>query len=286
MIFKRNKPKVGLALGGGGARGCAHIGVIQALEEANIAIEAVGGTSIGSIIGGIYTNGNLPKFTQFLLDFKKLHLAKFLDLKLPKRGLIEGDSLIKLIDEFIDKKKIEEGKLPFVAVATQLNSAQENHFTSGDILKAIRASIALPGLITPYKINKNYYIDGGVTNPIPIDAVRNLGADIVIGVDLNSQYLTQKRQAMETPPSSIFKEWFSVGRPNIFDVLENSVYMMQEKITQGNLAQFPADFLIKMPLQKVGILDFHKADYMIKLGYDQTKAIIPNLKEKLKPTFF
>ena len=265
------KLKIGLALGGGGARGCAHIGVIKALKEAGIEIHCIAGTSIGSVVGAIYSAGDLDAFEDFLINLKKKDVLMQLDPVIPKMGFLEGQKVSKLLQKFIPKPVFGSCKIPFQAVATDLFLGTQKNFSEGNLIDAIRASISIPGIFTPFKKGTHYYVDGGVLNPVPVDVAKSMGADIVIAVDLNHAFKGENRiKKIKEEPNS----WFSSNEPNILDVLECSVFMMQNQISQKNLLIYPAEILIQPELESASLFDFHKAKRLIEIGYKTTKKVI------------
>lgn len=271
MIYTMKK--LGLALGGGGARGCAHIGIIKALISAGIKIDYVAGTSIGSVVGAVYASGDIDRFEKYLLEVKWTDVVKYFDLGVPHRGLFKGNKLVKLLKELISRKKFYQLDLPLVVVATNLETGEEVHIDRGNIIDAIRASIAIPGIFTPFKKGKQYLVDGGVVNPMPVNVVRGMGAEVVIGVDLSHEYIREKmkyRKRKELSQNPIL-DWLTPERPNIIDVIENSVFMMQLQITDKNIALNPPDILIRPALGSARIFDFHKAGEMIDKGYELMK---------------
>jgi len=273
--------KVGLALGGGGARGCAHIGVINALQEAGIPISCIAGTSIGAAIGGIYAKGKLDELKSVLIKTRWQDVVKHFDPVIPKQGLFDGKNIIKLLKIILPNPYFKNIQIPFTVVATDLLTGKEIHIKDGNIVKAIRASVAIPGIITPYKLNNKYLIDGGVTNPLPANVVKNMGADIIIAVDLNHSFIKEKRYSGHSIKNNKLVQWLTPKHPNIIDVIESSLFMMQDQLTQKNLLICKPDFLIQPDLGTTGIFDFHEAKKLIKEGYDQTKKIIKLVKDKL-----
>lgn len=271
--------KVGLALGGGGARGCAHIGVIKALQEAGIPIDFVAGTSIGALIGGIFAMGKIEEAEKILEKIRWQDVVKYFDPVIPKKGLFEGKKVVKLLEKILTQPDFRNARIPYIAVATDLLSGNEVHLKNGNIIDAIRASIAIPGIITPAKIKHRYLIDGGVTDPLPVNVVRDMGADIVIAVDLNHSFIKEKRYSGERFGKNKLVKWLSPKRPNIIDVIESSVFMMQDQLTQKNLLEYKPDFLIQPDLGATGIFDFHKAKKIILKGYLQARKISKKIKK-------
>ncbi|MFZ2163311.1 MAG: patatin-like phospholipase family protein [Sideroxyarcus sp.] len=186
------RPKIGLALGSGSARGLAHLGVIRAIEEAGIEVDIIAGTSMGALIGAIHAAGKLDALEVYFLGFDWKTTASFFDVVLPKSGLLDGAKVGELVRAHIHADAIEMLSKPFAAVATDIVSGEEVVIRSGDVIEAVRASISVPGIFTPVRSNGRILVDGGLTNPVPVSAARAMGADIVIAVDLNHQIIKGK----------------------------------------------------------------------------------------------
>lgn len=275
--------KLGLALGGGGARGCAQIGIIKSLTSAGIRIDYIAGTSIGSVVGGAFASGDIERFEKYLLEVKWTDVVMHFDLGVPYLGLFKGNKLVKLLEQLITRKKFNQLNLPLLVVATNLDTGEEVRIGQGKVIDAIRASIAIPGIFTPFKRGKQYLIDGGVVNPMPVDAVREMGAEIVIGVDLSYEFTKEKlryRKRKQLSKNPIV-DWLTPDRPNIIDVIESSVFMMQRQITEKNIALNSPDILIRPALGSARIFDFHKARGMIEKGFAVMEKEIPRLKRLL-----
>lgn len=276
----KKRLKIGLALGGGGARGCAHIGVINALEEAGIGIDFVAGTSIGSLVGCVYAAGRIKELERILDKVTWQKVLKQFDPVLPKKGLFEGKKVVKLLNKILDKPDFKNTQIPCVAVATDLLTGKEIRFDRGNMVDAIRASIAIPGIITPAVIKKRYLMDGGVVNPLPVDVVRAMGADIVIAVDLNHSYISKNRYRREEKKSELIK-WLKPERPNMIDIIESAVFMWQDKLTQKNLEVSKPDYLIRPKLGTTGVFDFQDASKLIEIGHRETQMIFKKLLKQL-----
>ncbi|MBW2113821.1 MAG: patatin-like phospholipase family protein, partial [Deltaproteobacteria bacterium] len=183
---KRKRPKkIGLALGSGSARGWAHIGVIEALNEAGIQIDYVAGTSVGAVVGAVYASGKIHSFENSILQFDWKKVVSFLDVVFPKSGLIDGNKIADFVRTHVEEKNIENLSLPFRAISTDLVTGNEVVFQEGDIIEAVRASISIPGIFTPLRKDEMTLVDGGLVNPVPVSVVMEMGADYVIAVDLN-----------------------------------------------------------------------------------------------------
>jgi len=184
--------KIGLALGSGSARGWSHIGVIHGLLEEGIDIDIVCGTSIGSIVGGALAAGALDKLDKWARELAWSDILGFMDVTLPRSGLIEGDRIAKFFRENLSDPNIEDLPLPFAAVSTDMSSGREVWLQKGSLIDAIRASISLPGIFTPFKQGERWLVDGGLVNPVPVSLCRAMGADVVIAVNLNSDIMGKK----------------------------------------------------------------------------------------------
>jgi NTE family protein len=195
-IFRKKKRvpsgKIGLALGSGSARGWAHIGVIKALTEAGIHVDYVAGTSVGAVVGAVYASGRIDSFKDVVLQLDWKKIAFFLDVVFPKSGLIDGNKIAEFIRSHVEEKNIEDLSLPFCAVSTDLATGNEVIIKDGDIIEAVRASISVPGVFTPVRKNGAILVDGGLVNPVPVSVVREMGADLVIAVDLNHDIVGKK----------------------------------------------------------------------------------------------
>lgn len=180
--------RVGLALGSGGARGWAHIGAIRALQEANIPVECVAGTSIGAFVGALYAANALDELEDFALDLDWRMVVSLLDVVFPTRGLLDGEKVYDLLEDNLLDLCIENSTIPFCCVATDLEQGREVRLTEGCMVDAVRASISIPGVFTPVKLNDRFLVDGGLVNPVPVNAVRDMGADLAIAINLNRTY--------------------------------------------------------------------------------------------------
>lgn len=199
----RLKKKVGIALGSGSARGWSHIGVIRSLQEAGIPIDVVCGSSIGALVAGSLAAGFLDPLDRWVRKLSWQHVIGFMDVMIPRSGLIEGEKIAAYLRETLADPKIEDLAIPFVAVATDLKTGKEVLIREGSLIDAVRASISLPGIFTPYARNGQWLVDGGLVNPVPVSPCRALGADVVIAVNLNSDIMGKSRvQRMADPPSN------------------------------------------------------------------------------------
>jgi NTE family protein len=241
------KGTVGVALGSGGAKGFAHVGVLKALREYGVTIDVVAGTSMGSLIGAFYATGMQPDFMERLAY--TLRWRHWVDLTVPKVGLIAGDKLHAMVKLLTRSLNIEDSPIPYAAVATELVTKKTHIFTNGLFADAVRASTAIPGVFVPSTLGDNIYVDGGVMEPVPVTAARQLGAKVVIGVDVSAP-------ARGVPPT------------NMMEVILHSLEIMQEQVR----GQYEPDLMVEPDLTHVGSSQFHKAREAVEAGYVATVA--------------
>lgn len=282
---------VGLALGSGSARGLAHIGVLKAVKEAGIEVGVVAGTSIGALIGAVYASGKLSSLAEELLAFDRRSIAALLDPVFPRSGLIDGQKVASFVRAHISETNIEKLPIAFRAVATDISKGTEEIISSGDLIEAVRASIAVPGILTPVQSNGRILVDGGLVNPVPVSVARAMGAERVIAVDLNHDivegrqsrrhppseerryaraigHVLESLQSLQSPALSQFDGWLRKERlPGMFDVLLASLSIMQKGITEAKLRQDKPDILIRPPLGEVRFMEFDRAEEIIEVGY-------------------
>lgn len=263
-----NGKKIGLALGGGGARGLAHVGVLRVLENVGIKVDAISGASIGAVIGSAYSLGkSLDEIEEMAAHYsKKSHLAKILDFSFSRESLIKGDKIKHFFHEIYGNKTFADFMIPVRIVVTNLDSGEEEILHEGSIAEAVRASSAIPGLFPPVKINDHYYIDGGVVNPTPVDVLSDLEMDLIIGVDL-----VMKRQ-------SDFK------RPTIISTLIQSYEIIRTLATKYKVDSANKNIIILKPELR-GAIDTFKFDDLtrfIKSGEKTVEEALPEILNKIQ----
>ena len=293
--------KIGLALGSGSARGWSHIGVIRALERAGYPPDIVCGTSIGALVGAAYADGQIDRLEAWVRGLTWQSVLGLLDLSF-NGGLIQGEKLLAFFRSHFQDKSIEALGLSFGAVATELMSGRELWLREGSVIDAVRASMALPGLLTPAQQGGRLLVDGGLVNPVPVSLCRAMGADIVVAVDLNwdlmGRHLVEADEAAEPAPSGplgslLDKLPLGLGRlrsgpasanalPSIFDVLAVSINIMQMRITRSRLAGEPADVLVRPHLSDVALMDFHRAAQAIDEGERAAQEVIDELSRLVR----
>lgn len=292
-----SSPRIGLALGSGSARGWSHIGVIRVLERAGIAPDIVCGTSIGSLVGAAYADGQLERLETWVRSLTWQTVVSLLDFTIDG-GLIEGGKLLAFFRTHFKDKDITRMPKSFGAVATELVTGREVWLRQGSVIDAVRASMALPGLFTPAQHDGRLLVDGGLVNPVPVSLCRAMGADIVIAVDLNwdlmGRHVEPEAAPAETMPGALAsllgKLPLGLGRlksgppastemPSIFDVLSISLNIMQVRITRSRLAGEPADVMIRPHLAELALMDYHRAAPAIAEGERAAEQVLPELRE-------
>ncbi len=301
---------VGLVLGCGSSRGWAHIGAIEALEDANIPIDLIVGCSIGSYIGAIYASESIKSLKDFVLKMDGKKVFSYFDIVLPRSGLLDGTKKLReLFSIHTDVQNFSELKIPVMMVATDLETGQKVVLKSGKLLNALRASMSIPGLFAPARIKNRWLVDGGLVDPVPVSVARAVGADIVIAVDLSSGIISkqkrkkQKFQSKKTPveqeekknelieklskyyenAGSSFKNKINdlfkkeASTPDIIETVTTSFNIMQDRITRINLAVTPPDVLVQPHLGELKMLDFDQVEHTIEEGYIRAKEKIEDI---------
>ncbi|MEN9774093.1 MAG: hypothetical protein RL322_1163 [Pseudomonadota bacterium] len=264
------RPVIGLALGSGSARGWAHIAVIRELERIGVDLRIVCGTSIGAVVGAAFAAGELDRFEEWVDGLKIGSVLGFLDIGL-NGGLLKGERLIEFFKKRFVDRPIEDLTRRFGAVATDLLTGSEVWLRRGSTTDALRASAAIPGLFAPVIRDGKLLADGGMVNPVPVSLARAMGADIVIGVDLNADLLASHRRALARSDPEGASGWLESSEtglkmPSMIDVVTASLHVMQARITRSRMAGEPPDILITPRLAHMGMLDFHRAEPAFNAG--------------------
>jgi len=252
------KPRIGLALGGGAAKGFAHIGVIKMLEASGIHPDVVSGTSAGSVVGALYASG----MDAFRLQEQAFSLdeASIRDMRFFSGGLVQGQKLQDYVNQLVGNRPIEKLRIPFAAVATQLENGERATFVRGNTGQAVRASSSIPGVFEPVDISGRHFVDGGVVSPVPVDAARQLGADIVIAVDISA------RPDGKNPDSMV-------------GIVGQSITIMGRKLAEQELAR--ADIVIRPKVGQIGPTDFDQKNVAILEGERAALAAMPAIRAKI-----
>ena len=301
----RGRPTIGLALGGGAARGFAHIGVIRTLAAKGIRPDVICGTSIGAVVGGALATDRLDVLEAWARSLSKRRVLGYLDVSLGGSGLITGARLAARLDEALGDIAIEDLPVRFAAIATEIGTGHEIWLTRGRLSDALRASYTLPGIFAPTRVGGRWLVDGALVNPVPVAAARALGARLVVAVNLNAELFGRgttisshgsdesdalrkalgerrglrrmlgseremKRQVLGSP-----------GSPGLLTVMSEAFNIMQDRITRARLAGDPPDVLIQPHLGRVGLFDFHRADETIALGAEAAERAIGPLVDAM-----
>lgn len=262
------RAKIGLALGSGGAKGLAHIGVLKVLEENNIPIDYIAGSSIGAFIGAYYAlNKEIKPLEEIYRKMKKKDILKLVDLSPPTKGIIKGRKIRSFIKSIIGNKRFEDVQIPLAIVTTNLCSGEEVVMREGKLVDAIMASISIPGIFPPQKIKGKYYVDGGIVNPTPVNIVKEMGADVIVGVDL-----TMKKEVKFNKT------------PTLFEVLWRSYEIIRKRIVESNV--MGENTLIIQPVDPykpsvLSIYKFTQKEY-IDYGAKEMEKNLSKLMEMIK----
>jgi len=303
------RPVIGLALGGGAARGFAHIGILRTLAANGIVPDVVVGTSIGAVVGGLYAAGRLDTLQEWGRSLQGMrNILGYLDIRLSGSGLIGGEKLATRLEDAVGQTLIEDLPIKFAAVATEVRTGHEIWLTRGRVVDAMRASYALPGIFSPVLIGDRWLVDGALVNPVPVSAARALGAEIVIAANLSSDIFTHSTTiyshgAMPQPATpvaeepaakrrfprffsaekAVKREFFgSAGRPGISSVMVDAFNIMQDRITRARLAGDPPDLLITPRIGHFGWFDFHRADELIAFGARAAERALESIQEAIE----
>jgi len=272
------KGRVSLVLGSGGARGYAHIGVIEALEKRGYEIVSISGASMGALIGGLYACGKLDAYKEWVLGLDPLDVASLVDFSFDSSGLIKGDKVFDKIAEMIgEEQTFEDLPIKFTAVATDVVRKKEVWFQSGNLLQALRASIAIPTIFTPVKLNGMILTDGGTLNPLPVAPTMSDISDLTIAVNLYGDTpkpeieISDEEKKQTNRLSQVFLELLEKFNPpeeelSMFDILDKTLDTMQNGLTRYRLGGYPPDVLIEISKDVCSTYDFHKALEVIEQG--------------------
>ncbi len=277
------KQRVSLVLSGGGARGIAHIGVIEELEKYGFEIASVAGTSMGAVVGGVYATGKMEEFKNWLYTIDKIKLFNLIDFTFSTQGIVKGDKLLQKMKDFIPDINIEDLGIPYAAVAADIINKKEVIFRTGSVYDAIRASIAIPGIFTPVKTPNGLLVDGGIVNNIPITQVKRVPNDILIAVNVNADIPFLKPTIPTIEPENKLssyhkrlKEFYGKlqrvnptaheERHGYFDLINKTIGLMSYHLTQMSLQNNYPDILIEVSNDSCGAFDFYKAQEMVEIG--------------------
>ncbi len=302
----RRRRKIGLALGAGGARGFAHIGVLRGLAEAQVPVDAIAGCSIGALIGAVYAAGQLENFERQVLNLDWSDVMRIFDPVWPRSGLISGERAMEWLQGLIGDWRIEDLAIPFVAVSVDLITGEEVLIREGRVTDAIRASISIPGIFVPHRAGRRLLVDGALRNPVPISALSSLDVDMSIAVNLHGQPV---RELSRPSARSSWTARTSVGQragemierglarfrrrgrttakaeeggPNLFEILTASMTVVEHELALHRLAREPADVVIEPDVHSIRALEFQKARKAIQAGLSQTREQTDEIRAAAK----
>ncbi len=287
-----SEPGIALALGGGVAPGWAHIGVIRALEEAEVPIKMIAGTSIGALVGGCYLAGKLDELEDFARSLTPRRIIGFLDISLRGVGLISGYKLAERMEEHMGNVRIENLPRPLVCVSTEISSGHEIWLSRGPLIDAMRASYALPGIFEPVTIGDRVLVDGALVNPVPVSVCRAFEADAVVAVNLSADgfgrgtvvrdFSTEFGDVVSKPETTRPESRQTLSRLGkalgITGAMVEAFNIIQDRIARSRLAGDPPDIQLRPPVASIGLAEFHRADEAIEIGYQATKQQMYRLK--------
>lgn len=305
-LHPQSRPRIGLALGSGAARGWAHLGVLRALARHGIEPDVIVGTSIGAVIGGVHLAGKADALEDWARSLTRLRFISYLDFRVRTGGMIGGHHLIAALRESVGDVRIEDLPNPFIAVAADLVTGHEVWLREGDLVEAMRTSFSLPGVFEPVKHDGRWLVDGALVNPVPVSACRALGVQMVIAVNLNADLLGKELRAGAAVPTvagfdllnelkkheettkapmigSLAKRIFrrETSHPSMFGVMISALGIIQDRISRSRLAGEPPDVHITPRLGSVGLFEFERADEIIAEGEAAVERVLPDLNDAI-----
>jgi len=296
---------VALVLSSGGARGVAHIGVIEELQDAGFTITSVAGTSMGALVGGMLAKGTLPEFKEWLLTFTKMNVIKFMDLTTAHGGMIKGEKVMKALGALVGDIKIEKLQIPYACVAADLIGRKEMVFTQGSLLQAIRASCSVPTVLLPVAYEGMLLVDGGILNPLPLDVVTRKEGDLLFAVNVNANipYVNQVSKNVPTDEENYFSKakamindrWSELVEQyvekfkndkqpktadiRLFDIISDSINLAQNKVAQISIEKYQPDLIIETSFKTAAIFDFYKSEELIEVGRIACRKALETLRK-------
>ena len=305
-LTPQTRPRIGLALGSGVARGWAHLGVIRALSRHGIEPDVIVGTSIGAVVGGVHLAGKSEELETWARSLTRLRMISYMDFRVRNGGMIGGRHLVDALRQNVGEIRIEDLGIPFAAVATDLVTGHEVWLREGDLVDAMRTSFSLPGVFEPMQHNDRWLVDGALVNPVPVSVCHALGAQMTIAVNLNADILGKERRAGAIIPTvagfdllselneheeaakrsrigSLAKRIFrrEPTHPSMFGVMISSLGIVQDRISRSRLAGEPPDVHITPRLGTVGLFEFDRADEIIAEGEAAVERVLPDLHDAI-----
>lgn len=279
---------ISLVLSGGGARGIAHIGVIEELEKQGFTITSIAGTSMGALVGGVYAAGKMQEFKEWICSLDTWDIMKLIDFTFNSQGFIKGDRVFQKMKEFIPDIKIENSKIHYAAIATDIVTQKEVVFTKGSMYEAIRASLSIPTVFTPIKKGKHLLVDGGIINDIPLEHVKRKKNDLLIAVHVNADTPAPRTSSKDTDKSTYLKKFKEFQKKfqklypenkklGYFDLMNKTISLLTYQVSKMRIQKNPPDILINISEKSSGFFDFYKAKYLVKIGKNETKKVLKKI---------
>jgi NTE family protein len=281
------KSGIALALGGGAARGWAHIGVLRALDEAGVEIDMIAGTSIGALVGGCYLAGKLDELEEFARSLTRRRMFGLMDLSFGGNGLLGGMKLNAKMQQHMSGITFADLPKPFVCVASEIRTGHEIWLSSGSLINAMRASYALPGVFEPVVCNKRVLVDGALVNPVPVSVCRAYEQPLVVAVNLHYDLFGRAaviKHSAGDNPNDVGELVVNKGpsereaRLGITGVMVEAFNIIQDRISRARMAGDPPDMSLLPKLGHIGLTEFHRADEAIRLGYEVTRSQLGELE--------
>ncbi|MCP4007337.1 MAG: hypothetical protein GY725_24405 [bacterium] len=297
---------LGLALGAGGARGLAHVGVLKALGEAGVQIDAIVGTSIGALVGAIYAAGQLENFERQVAELEWADVMRLFDPVWPRSGLVSGERATEWLQGLLGDWRIEDLAIPFAAVAVDLVTGEEVLMDKGRVVDAVRASISIPGIFVPHRMGKQLLVDGALRNPVPVSDLESFDVDVRVAVNLHAQpvreIISRKTNGTKLSIGGRVSETIEKGLarfrrkgsrsnagavsdesgPNLFEVLTASMTVLEHELARHRLANDPVDVVIAPDVRGIRALEFHKSKRAIQAGHREVAAHLDDIEAALK----
>lgn len=280
------RKKVSLVLSSGGARGIAHIGAIEELLRQGFEISSISGTSIGALVGGMYASGFFEAFKKRLKELNKISIVGLVDISFEGEGFIKGDRIIKEFKNIFGDMAIEDCQIPFTAVATDIRQSKEVVFEKGSLYEAIRASISIPSVFKPYKLNGMVLVDGGVKNPLPLNRIKRTPDDLLVAVDVSAPNGSYKPKKKKSGISAHFKN--STGHLSFInehysqmDILSQSMKMMLQEIAALSVRLNKPDISVNIPMSKHEVYEFYNYDKIYKDGMMAMRKALEDYQNNL-----
>lgn len=295
------KKVVSLVLSSGGARGIAHIGVIEELENRGYEIGSISGTSMGALVGGIYAAGGLELFKEWILTLDRMDVFSLVDFTLSGRGLVKGEKVLEEMKKIIPDTNIENLRIPYAAIATDIVNGKEIVFEKGSLYHAIRASVSIPTVFTPFEYQGLTFVDGGVMNPVPINRVKRSSGDLLVVVDVNADIPCKKKEialAKKEENLLISDKRFSKyvhllthkfnslmpknekDKLGYFNILNKTTNLMVHQLSLMAIEKGKPDVMVNVPHESFGVFDFYKADEIIQVGRERAKQALNVFERK------